>query len=155
MQKSHNIHTYLFTFSLYRQVHKAERRARHPVWSLAFSFKSIPELLSVRMSCCTVLLRVVLGCPHFLFPAGACDDILSTSILRACPWYCHLLLLIVLDLHRQLFSRTTSFEIYLFHRMLNILLRHFWWNEASFFSILAVRLQHSAPYKRTESTLVW
>ena len=60
----------LLTLSMYRQVHKAERRARHSVRSLAFSYKSIPEMLSVCMSRCTVLLRVDLGRPRFLFPVG-------------------------------------------------------------------------------------
>ena len=108
--------TYLLTLFLYCQVHKAERRALHPVRFLAFSFKSIPEMLPFCMSRCTVCLRVILVCPRFLFPVGihvhACGGILFSSVLRACPRYRHLLLLIVfVRSSSSRPSRTTSLEV--------------------------------------------
>ena len=111
-----DLFTYLLTLFLYCQVHKAERRALHPVRSLAFSFRSIPEMLPVYMSRCTVLLRVILVRPHFLFPVGihvhVCGGILFSSVLRAYPRYRHLPLLIVFVRFSSLaLSRTTSFEV--------------------------------------------
>ena len=106
--RANDLPTHLLTLSLYRQVHKAERRARHPVRSFAFPYKSIQEMLPVCMSRSTVLLRVDLGRPRFLLPVGihihACGGILFSSILRACPKYRHLLLLLLLvHLYHQLF----------------------------------------------------
>ena len=112
-----DLFTYLLTLFLYCQAHKAERRALHPVRSLAFSFRSIPEMLPVYMSRCTVLLRVVLGRLRVLFPVGihihVCVGILFSSVLRAYPRYRHLPLLSVFFVRSSslALSRTTSFEV--------------------------------------------
>jgi len=104
--------TYLLTVT--SGIHGREKSSQ-PSPFLSHPVRSIPKMLPVCMSRCTVL-RVVPGFPHFLFPIGihfhACGGILFSSILRVCPMYCQLLLLIVfVGSSSSTLSRTTLFEI--------------------------------------------
>ena len=143
----------------YRQVHRAESRARHPCRSCASSMRLTSVMLPTFLSFSIVLFSVYRGLPRFLVPCGfhshACLGIRVVSIRNAWPRYFHLLLFTVVAMSSVFaFSRTSVLVWNSYHFMFKRRRRHLRWNDASRLSDPMFIDQVSDSQRRIGSTLV-